>query len=273
MAGKLKEREFDVWVDGKELKLKIIRPSFKVGNQADRYYKKAFADAIRDGIPTAFQFREELSENDYHKKTSDKIAEIDEKLEKLEEDIEAFGDDKVEEGKEVVEKMQELRGLRILESFKINSIYENTAESYAENIRNQFYAAELTHDVGDKRVWKSFDDFLNEESDILAQTAISTVMLFNAKIASNYQMDFAENKWRLARGLINEKGEVIKVDEDGIETVVGDEGTPAAEDVAPKDGTGVIKDKDNPPEKKKAPATKSKKKRGVSKKEAALADT
>jgi hypothetical protein len=262
MAGKLKERDFDVWVDGKKRDLKIVRPSFKVGNQADRYYKKAFADAIRDGIPTAFQFREELSENEYHGKVSDKIAEIDIQLSDLEAEIDDLGDDKIEEGKKVVEKMQELRGHRILESFKINSIYENTAESYAENIRNQFYAAELTYDVSGKKVWASFEDFLDEESDILAQTAISTVMLFNAKIASNYQMDFAENKWRLARGLINEKGESIEVDEDGNETVIGEESD---------SDTGVIKGEENPPKEKKTVKVKGKKKGGVPKKEPATA--
>ncbi len=258
MAGKLKEREFDVYVNGVRRDLKIIRPSFKVGNQADRYYKKAFADAIRDGIPTAFQFREELSENEYHGKVSDRISEIDEELAGLEKELDDCGDDKVEDGKALVEKMQELRGLRILESFKINSIYENTAESYAENIRNQFYAAELTHDKSGKKVWASFDDFLDEESDILAQTAISTVMLFNAKIAANYQMDFAENKWRLARGLINEKGEVIEVDEDGNEKVVSDTSDADA---------GVIKDEENPPKEKKTVKAKVKKKGGASKKQ------
>ena len=126
------------------------------------------------------------------------------------------------------------------------------------DLRPNSHAIKITHDKSGKKVWASFDDFLDEESDILAQTAISTVMLFNAKIAANYQMDFAENKWRLARGLINEKGEVIEVDEDGNEKVVSDTSDADA---------GVIKDEENPPKEKKTVKAKVKKKGGASKKQ------
>jgi hypothetical protein len=266
MAGKLRSREFKVYLNSKEEEFNIVRPSFKVGNKADRYYKKAFADAIRDGIPTTFQFQEELKDNEYHEKTNAKIKEIDKKIEDLTSKLDDHGDEKTEEGKVIVDEIFELRGERLIESIKVNSVLDNTAESYAESIRNQFYASELTTKKDGSKVWIDFDSFLNEESEILAQTAISQVMLFNAKIANNYQMEFPENKWRLARGLINEDGDIVEP-----EKPEKKEGEDTEKDT--EAASGVIKEEDTQPEvkeKEKAPAAKARKK-GASKKKSVLA--
>ena len=67
------ERNFEAVVDGVEKKFKVVKPTFSVGNRADRIYKKAFAEALRDGILTAFQMREQIDEIEYYSNTNKDI--------------------------------------------------------------------------------------------------------------------------------------------------------------------------------------------------------
>jgi hypothetical protein len=208
MSIEMNERNFEAVEDGVEKKFKVVKPTFSVGNRADRIYKKAFAEALRDGILTAFQMREQIDEIEYYSNTNKEIDTIDNRLAELE--IEITEEESYEKGMMMVLEMRELRARRVLEVYKINTIYENTAESYAENIRNQYYASELTCKEDGSRVWSSFEDFQNKMTDDLAATSVQQVMLFNAKISNNYQMDYAENQWLVKKGIINEEGVPIK---------------------------------------------------------------
>ena len=221
MSLQRKERPFTAIVDGNEKKFKIVKPNFGQGNKADRLYKKAFSDAIRDGVMTAFQMRETIDEIPYFSDANGKIKDIEAEISLLEAELTNI--EERDKGLPKVYKIQESRARRMIEMFKIDSVYQQTAEAYAENLRNQFYASELTLNEKGERAWKDLDSLLDEKSDDLAQTAIRNVMLFNARISNDFQMDLPENKWLFSQGVINEEGVVLETD------VVKEEETPSTE--------------------------------------------
>ncbi len=205
----LKERCFKVQVDGEEKDYKIIRPTFYQGNKADLIYKKHFGDALRAGLLTAIQMKEEVDVHEYYSSSSEKMTEIDNEIESSLETLKDYEKKDEDVAAPVVYRIKELRANKMIETYKINALYENTAESYAENIRNQFYASELTRKTDGDRVWKNFEVFQKDVTNPVAQSAVTNVMLFNARISDNFQMEYGENQWLLQNGFINEKGEYI----------------------------------------------------------------
>ena len=204
----LKERAFKVVLDGVEKSYRIIKPNFLQGNRADLVRKKAFTEALREGLMTAIQMREFLEKNEFYSKSSTEIDRFDEEI--LAECARLKDFTTEEEATPVVLHIKELRALKMVETFKLNSIYENTAEIYADSIRNQFYASELARDDKGGRVWKTYEEFREKASDQLAQEALLNVMLFMARIADNYQMEYEENKFLLKLGIIDKEGNYIK---------------------------------------------------------------
>lgn len=201
----IQDRVFKVIVEGEEKSFKIIKPTFSQGNKADLIYKRAFAEALREGLLTSVQMSDFVSESEYFKKSNDSLAKIDIEIA---ENIAKLSDFQTEEeATPVIIKIQELRARRMLENYRLNSVYEHTAENYAENLRNQFYASELLRDSEGNRPFKNFDDFKNKMADALAQEAIANVMLFMARVSDNYRMELPENQWMLSKGIINERGE------------------------------------------------------------------
>jgi hypothetical protein len=210
-----KERVFTVTVDGVEKKYKIVKPTFTQGNKADLLYKKSFGEAIKSGLMTAMQMREIMAKDEYYGNSTNTSRDIDNELAKLTADLEQESDK--DKSLSIVLAIKEQRARKYIENFKINSMYEQTADNYAESIRNQFYASELTQDEGGKKIFKSFDDFCERQADNIAQEAILNFMLFNAKISENYELSLPENQWLLKNGYINEKGESLKTADTEVE--------------------------------------------------------
>lgn len=202
-----KERVFTSVIGGVEKKFKVVRPSFTQGNKADLIYKKSFTDAIKAGVPTAAQLKDTM-DTEYFAKVNKAISDLDLELAEKAAELDKAADEAA--GLSIVHSLKELRARRFVEAIKLNTVYENTAETYAESIRNQFYASEVLLDENGKRVYSSFEDFQNKQTDQLAQEALLNIMIFVARISDNYQMDFVENKWLLKNGIINEEGAVIK---------------------------------------------------------------
>lgn len=221
----LKEREFTVRSsDGTELQYKTVRPNFGIGNKAEIHYKRAFAEALKERLLTSFEMRETLEKLEYFAENDDVIKEIDTEIEAQEAKIVEC--ENTDEAAPIIAKLRILRTKRVLEVYKINSVYENTAESYAEKIRNQFYAAMLTRAEDGSKVWNSFEEFQEEEDIKLVNAAINNVMLLNAQVRNNFEMEYPENQWLVKHGIVDEEGNVIKAEE---EEVV-EEATPEVEE-------------------------------------------
>lgn len=203
-----KERPFTVMIDGNKKLFKIVKPTFSQGNKADMFYKKNFGDALKSGLMTAMQMREIVDKDEYYKNSSSTSKEIDNELARLSADLEQTDDEGA--ATLLILQIKEQRARKYLENYKINALFDQTAESYAESIRNQFYASELTQDENGKKVFRSFDEFCDRQADSLAQEAVLNVMLFNARISDNFEMTLPENQWLLKHGFINDKGENIK---------------------------------------------------------------
>jgi hypothetical protein len=208
----LTERKFSIVVDVEEKEYMIVRPNYLVGNKADLIYKKGFTDAIDIGLMTTFQMSEKLEDIEYYNKNSEQQKKIDEDIATNEALLDTFETE--DEATPTILKLKELRARRLLASFKINSMYENTAESYAETVRNQFYASELTRTLDGDKVWKNFNAFKEDISNELAQTSVTQVMLFNARLKNNYEMDYPEQQWMLKHGLIDDEGNWIKKEDE-----------------------------------------------------------
>ena len=244
----LKEREFEVVLDSQKKKFKLVKPNFIQGNKADLVYKAAFNEALRMGVPTAVQMKEFVDGQDFFVKSGESLKNIDVDIDKLCKELEKFSSES--EATMTILKVKELRARRMVENFKINSIYENTAESYAEGVRNQFYSAELLRDSSNGKVFKSFDEFKEKASDNLAQETLINVMMFMARISDNFQMEYPENKWMLEKGIIDDKGNYIgKVEEPKVVELKTESSTGSISEVVVSDkaisGEDVAKLSDN----------------------------
>jgi hypothetical protein len=149
--------------DTKKGLIQIRFPKVEENRLADWEYSKVLHQAIKDEIPTNKQMTKMIDELGlWGKEDEDKIAKLQEEIQKQ---ITIL--DKMAEGSKnadsVEEKIAELRQQIIVLQQERQRLYNNTAESKADEAKMSFLIYKCTEvaDTG-KPLWASYDAFKNE---------------------------------------------------------------------------------------------------------------
>lgn len=197
-----KDKDSNDWI------LRYKRPSQKILSKAELAYRTAYSDAFRRGLLLNSEVEDVMkkrglwgSEKEVEaQKMRDEIAKVEEQLK----DPELTN----EQGKLVCEKLAGLRAELISHNRMLTSVTDNTAESVANEERNQFLTSECVFDNKTGiRVYKdveNFKDRLEEQAttDSYRETVIGSLEVFMGKaLPSDLTDEYAENKWLKDRGL------------------------------------------------------------------------
>lgn len=200
------ERKFTVKnKEGKELNLKIVKPTQEQIHSADLIYKKKFSQALREGVITRAQAEYLLKKNGI----------IDEQLLiKRDEMIRSLHDlrnklidlDDRAEGLNVVKEIGKLN--QEIESINAitQEIMHETAESHADNIKVQWLLCELTLKEDGNKYFANYQAFMDSVNDVVTVEALKHMILFLNNLKPNFEMEYQENKWMLEQKILNEDG-------------------------------------------------------------------
>jgi len=178
-------------------KYKIVKPSNKTRRESDAVYAKAYREAIASGLFLEAEIEKILKERGldrYSQEESRKETEkqIDRLLVKLE------LCNKKEDGLPIVDQIKDLR--KIMDEvdsarYELNS---QSANLFAENKRFNYYAFACCSMESGEKVWSSFKEFEEDDSD-LANKAATEIMAFiyegTQEILRQIEKMRPENEW------------------------------------------------------------------------------
>lgn len=210
--------------NGKVLRILPINPVVRL--ESNRYYAQAFNEAITNGYQLKLEVEKMLESKGLLDTTKDELdsENIRGELKLLEISLrKGVLDNKKlskDDGRKVALSMRKLREKLSSKGRTLNSYFQNTAESYAENVRIQFFVFSCTVDAtSGVRYWKSFEEFKNDSGPVI-DAATSKFFNVITNLDVDYEKTFYENRWLIARGYMNDKMEFVRpdgriIDEDG----------------------------------------------------------
>ena len=162
--------------DGKEFKLYVRKPSMQEIQKAEFHFKIAKSQAIRAGAMTLDEAIKIVKErniwtDEQENTLSELFKQVDEKVTKLKPEL------PIEEGKKICEEIDSLRNKIQLSQLPRLDVLSNTADSYAGEIRTQYFVSQCTYyqDTNEK-VYKSFEDVLNKGNEPYTGSATENVI-------------------------------------------------------------------------------------------------
>lgn len=241
----INKKIFEVEIEGKKVKLSVVRPSNKVNQEGNKILNKTFADIIKaDGI-----VREAINRVMREQKLWDDAREQEyEKLRKALNDNElklASGGIKLSEGRSIALEMADDRAKLQEMVAERNQLDAYTAQGQAENARFGYWVSQCTHyeepEKFGQKFFKSYEDYLNRVEDGVVNQIASEMGKLLYEVEDDWRKKlpewafllrykFVDDKLRLINRdgklcdreyrLINEKGQLV--DSDG--NIIDEEG-------------------------------------------------
>lgn len=206
--------------------LKIVPINASVRLDSNKYYSKAFNEALANGQSLKIEIEKMLEsrglldtsvEDKKDEETRAKLKTLEITLRKG-----VINNAKMtkEQGRAIALEMRKLRAGLGRRGRSLQDYFDNTVESYAENERLQFfiYATTVDAKTGNK-YWKSFEDFKQDNSDT-SRNASQKFIEVLTDVNFDFEKEIYENKWLINRGYMNSELKLINaegklVDEDG----------------------------------------------------------
>lgn len=213
------KKVFTAKIDDKDVELAIVSPNAKVIQDAQFYYGKVFADALKNGCLLRAKLEDYVKDQGVWNEQKTKDLEnfdktINDGLAKIQR-----GGIKLKQARRIAIDIRAARAKRTMllaERFNLNA---NTAEGRADNARFQYqvYLCLVYNESGD-RVFQSYDEFLEHLGDDYVIKACELFSSMHYGMDDDFEKNLPENqflaKWKFTDNqlrLINEKGELIDV--------------------------------------------------------------
>lgn len=204
-------------------------------NEAELVYKIKFSQATRLGAMTSTEAQKIIDSRNLWG------AEDQEKVHKLIIELNTKGADlmktsKLAVGGQLLYEMKVLRDKIMLMNLRRNSILDNTAESYADDHRIQFYVVACTFNDDGSKAFEDLDAYLVQAGTEFGKTCLIKVITLVAHAGEDFRESWPETQWRKKQGLIDDDYNPIekKMDELVKETLAATEKNVAVKKKAPR---------------------------------------
>ena len=188
----------------------VVAPTQQQIADADLVYKSNYSEAVRFGALTHSEAMRIIKERKIwtikdEEKAMEIIKDITKLGNKLNEDI------TTEDGFKVVDDIEGKRSELLILNSKKNNVLDNTAESYADEKRLQFYVAHCTLDNRGKPLYEGDVVKLIGASDSgVAIEAMRYMIQLLANDGEDFRSNWPDYVWRKKLGLVNDKLEPIE---------------------------------------------------------------
>lgn len=159
-----------------EYKMYVRKPTMMEIQNAEFKFKIAKSQAIRAGAMTLDEAIKIVKErniwtDEQENTLSELFKQIDEKVIKLKPEL------PIEDGKKLCEEIDNLRNKIQLSQMPRLDVLSNTADSYAGEIRTQYFVSQCTYyQDANEKVYKSFEDVLNKGNEPYTGSATENVI-------------------------------------------------------------------------------------------------
>lgn len=163
----------------------IAAPSAKAIREADWVYSKVYTKALIEGIPTSSEMVDILKKRgvigpEYDARAQELAESLNETLEAM---VSATTED---EKKNLAMKASELRNDIFVWNQRFNGPLANTCEQMGDDARLEVLTSWVVEDEAGKRVWDTYESFIEDVDSALSSTAKLEVMLYLQGLDSDF---------------------------------------------------------------------------------------
>lgn len=207
-------------VDGKPLKLAVLKPTNKINQEANMAYNLRMASLIRSGSQNSnnrLLLRAELEE--YLVKMGIWSMEDSLKVEKLAIEIRAYelmlkkGGIKLSEGRTIALKMAEKRQEIMMKHSKRQAFDSATIESQAENFRFEFLLIKCLVSIDDGISYiRNHNSYIDRQDEIAVVDGAKALANIVYGLEESIHHNMFEMQWLKQAGMIDDDGRYVKAD-------------------------------------------------------------
>ncbi len=182
----------------------ILQPTQQQISDADLVYKSKYSEGVRAGMLTHAEAGRFIQDRKiWTEEDSQKASEILLEITKLGSALEKVTD--VAEGLEMVGEVEEKRIELLRLNSRKNEILDNTAESYADEKRLNFYVIKCTYDAAGQPVFKNMSTLVElGNSEVAVEATRNTIQLL-ANDGEDFRINWPDYQWRVKNGLLDEE--------------------------------------------------------------------
>ena len=203
--------EYTVVEHGQEKKKKatVKYPTNKDNNDAQLEHSRFFAECLEKGVLTSDQMREFKKED--VERLENGMVDIDFDLADLQQQLEKPKGKRpsAKEGREIALEMRRKRNKQIQLRTEYASIFRGCAENMAEDHKFEFLISRCTFNQNDKRVYNSYEEYMDSTGDILAIEASRHLAELIHGVVLEHSKKLPESKFLLKYNMVDSEGRLI----------------------------------------------------------------
>lgn len=165
-------------------KVKFVKPNIGLSSEADMEYSKAYAAALKNGLPPRVSVQRRLEEDGHWTPTDDqKIDDLTVRMQEIIVELRIEG--KTDKEKEDLRKefSQVDADLAVLDITR-RQLFNHTAETKGEEAKLTCLAWQSILNEDGSKIWNSKEEFLNATADEFIGQAVRQFVLFNSNVDS-----------------------------------------------------------------------------------------
>jgi hypothetical protein len=200
----MEKRKFTAKIDGKDVALLVVEPSAEAYKEAHKVYTNSFNEAIRNGSIVRARMDGLLEQQGlWNEEQQIKFDTLQKQILDAEIALDKGGIP-LSRAKEIAVEMKKNRAeLRELISVK-TELDSHTAEGQAETQRFNYYVSACTiREDNNKRVFSSYDDYLESSSKEVAVLAARTLANMLYGLEEDYESKLPENEFLYKYKFVN----------------------------------------------------------------------
>lgn len=192
-----------------ENKYYVTQPTQADINEAELIYKVKYSQATRLGAMTSTEAQKIIEKRnlwtiDDQENVHKLIVKLNDKGKKL------LDTTKLAVGGQMLFEMKNLRDEIMMLNLRRNCILDNTAESYADDHRIQFYVVACVFHEDGKKTFEDLDAYLLIAGTEFGKTCLIKVITLIAHGGEDFRDSWPETQWRKKLGLIDDDYNPIK---------------------------------------------------------------
>jgi len=194
-------------VDGKNCYVRM--PNQKEINDGELIYKTKYSEALRFGALSAAEADSIIKDREiWSQKDEEEKLRLFVRLHELGDELMLI--DKFTDAANHIYEMEQVRTDILRLNMRKSNILDNTAESYADDHRLQFYVTVCSFYADDNVIFEDVDDYLLRAQDEIAKVCMTKLIHLIANDGQDFRQEWPEFKWRIKHGLIDENLNPVK---------------------------------------------------------------
>jgi len=193
--------KLDFELEGKKYYVRI--PNQREMNEADLIYKTKYSEALRYGALTSAEAQKIIDDREIF--VNSDVVEVKKLFEQVAKQGTALMEtEDYEKAADLIIQIEQTR-MKIMEiNRKKSNILDNTAESYADEHRLQFYTFSCSFYEDGTLIFKDINDYLERAAEPIAILSLNKMIYLIANDGKDFRQEWPEYKWRIEHGLMDE---------------------------------------------------------------------